>query len=180
MFLEAIQNHKELELFPMTPAYTAQKPEYLNKGASFRVTRVPWQQVRTDTRGRIVSDAVYKRLLPGAHKSAWVDFMKDLVVTHHMTYHVSDSHKRNVVQLVGLGWEPVIDNLLNESTLAPVIALEHAQYGTLDDFFHSTFLSSYQHKLRIINDVAEGLTALHFSSVIHGDVKPGNILILKI
>lgn len=103
MILEAIQNHKELSFNPMQPAYTHERPEYLSNGFSFQVTRVPWQQVRVDTAGRVISDAVYKRLNRTASKSAWLEFMKDVVVTHHMTYHVSDMHKRNVVQLLGLG-----------------------------------------------------------------------------
>ncbi|OCL13494.1 hypothetical protein AOQ84DRAFT_225375 [Glonium stellatum] len=180
MVLEAVQNHNELSFSPMTPAYIPDRPEYLSNGMSFRVTRVPWQQVRADTEGRIVSDAVYKRLNRNAPRKAWLDFMKDLVVTHHMTYHVSDSHKRNVVKLLGLGWERIIDDFVGEPTLAPVIALEYASYGTLQDLFYSSsFLSSYQQKLRLLSDIAEGLQALHFSNVTHGDVKPNNILVCK-
>jgi len=177
LFLEAVQNHKELSFFPMTPVYIPEQPKYLSNGISFRVTRVPWQQVRADTQGRIVSDVVYKRLNPEAPRKVWLHLMKDLVVTHHMTYHVSDFHKRNVMKLLGLGWERVIDDL-GEPTLAPVIALEYAPYGTLHDLFYSSsFLSSYLRKVRLLSDVAEGLRALHFSSVIYGDVKPENILV---
>jgi len=180
IFLEAVHNHNELSFSPMTPAYIPERPEYLSNGLSFRVTRVPWQQVRADTGGRIVSDAVYKRLNHNASRRAWLDFMKDVVVTHHMTYHVSGFHKRNVVELLGLGWERVIDDVLGEPTLAPVIALEYATFGTLQDLFYSSsFLSSYKRKLRLLSDVAEGIRALHFSNVIHGDVKPKNILVCK-
>ncbi|KAF5257089.1 hypothetical protein FOXYS1_12400 [Fusarium oxysporum] len=178
MVLEALHNHKELVIDVMAPACTSERPKYLSNGLSFRVTQVPWQQVRIDTGGRIVSDAVYKRLNHNAPRHAWLDFMKDLVVTHHMTYHVSDEHKRNVVKLLGLGWETVIDDTRQEPTLAPVIALEHAPYGTLEDLFYSSeFLSSYEQKLTLLTDVCEGLRALHTSNVIHGDVKPQNILV---
>ncbi|KAF5704227.1 serine threonine kinase [Fusarium mundagurra] len=178
MVLEALHSHKELRLNVMAPASTSERPKYLSNGLSFRVTHVPWQQVRIDTGGRILSDAVYKRLNHNAPRHAWLDFMKDLVVTHHMTYHVSDEHKRNVVKLLGLGWEKVIDDFRQEPTLAPVIALEHAPYGTLEDLFYSSeFLSSYEQKLTLLTDVCEGLRALHASNVIHGDVSPQNILV---
>jgi len=180
MFLEAIQHHKELSFNPMTPAYISNRPEYLSRGTSFQVTRVPWQQVRADTKGRIVNDAAYKRLNRSASRGAWLSYLKDLVVTHHMTYHVPDAHKRNVVRLIGLGWESVIDEFLDEPTLAPVIAFEYASYGTLQDLFYSSsLLPTYRHQLRLLSDIAEGLHALHFSNIIHGDVKPENILICK-
>jgi serine/threonine protein kinase/ankyrin repeat protein len=104
--------------------------------------------------------------------------MKDVVVTHHMTYHVSADHKRNVVSLLGLGFEHVNYDSLQGPTLAPVIALEYAPYGTLSDLYYSSaFLSSYQCKLWLLGDIADGLQALHFSNIIHGDIKPDNILI---
>jgi serine/threonine protein kinase len=39
------------------------------------------------------------------------------------------------------------------------------------------FLASYETRLGILADIADGLQALHLSNVIHGDVKPDNILI---
>ncbi|KAF2014052.1 hypothetical protein BU24DRAFT_452817 [Aaosphaeria arxii CBS 175.79] len=180
MFLEAIQNHNELAFNPMSPAYIPHRPKYLSNGWSFRVTHVPWEQVRADTDGRVVNDAVYKRLNRTASRGAWLDFMKDVVVTHHMTYHVPNAHKRNIVQLVALGWERVLDDVIGEPTLAPVIALEYASYGTLQDLYYSSeFLSSYSKKVQILADVADGLQALHYSNIVHGDVKPANILICK-
>jgi serine/threonine protein kinase len=97
-----------------------------------------------------------------------------------MTYHVSASHKRNVVKLLGLGWERVIDEDLDEPSLAPVMALEYAPFETLKDlFFSSSFISSYKNKKQLLVDVADGLHALHCSGIVHGDVKPENILVFK-
>ncbi|KAI9803858.1 MAG: hypothetical protein M1825_001738 [Sarcosagium campestre] len=178
MFLEALHNHKELSFTPMIPAHTSARPEYLSSGNSFKVTRVPWQQVRADTGGRVLTDAVYKRLNRRGSRSALLGFMKDLVVTHHMTYHVSASHKRNIVSLLALGFETVSDGIDEDPALAPVIALEYAPFGTLADLYSSSsFLTSYQKKLWILSDIADGLQALHLSNVVHGDVKPDNVLI---
>ena len=178
MFLEALHNHKELSFKPMLPAQTSARPEYLSSGNSFKVSRVPWQQVRVDTGGRVLKDAVYKRLNQRGSRSAWLEFMKDLVVTHHMTYHVSASHKRNIVNLLAVGLETVSDGIDEEPALAPVIALEYAPFGTLSDMYSSSsFLASYQKKLWILSDIADGLQALHLSNIIHGDVKPDNILV---
>lgn len=74
----------------------------------------------------------------------------------------------------------MVDDSSGEPTLMPVIALEYANHGTLSDlYFSSTFLSSYEQKIRVLTDVAEGLQALHCSGIVHGDVKPENILICK-
>ncbi|KAK3379248.1 kinase-like domain-containing protein, partial [Lasiosphaeria ovina] len=95
-----------------------------------------------------------------------------------MSYHVSPQHRRNVVSLLGLGFETVSDGVDQDPALAPVIALEYAPFGTLAELYSSSsFLASYQKKLWILSDIADGLQALHLSSVVHGDVKPENILI---
>jgi serine/threonine protein kinase len=184
MIHEALKSHGELSFSPMQPAQTSARAQYLGGGKSFKVVRVPWQQARVDTGGRVLIDVVYKRLNHhDGSREAWLEFLKDLVVTHHMTYHVSAAHKRNIVRLLGLSFEPaagVTRDVFGIENLAPspVIALEHAPFGTLADLYYSSaFLSSHQRKLWLLSDVADGLEALHCSNVIHGDVKPENILI---
>ena len=81
----------------------------------------------------------------------------------------------NILCLECIGWE--MDSLI------PVLGLELAAYGTLDDFFSSADLSSNKHtitdweRFRATADITYGLQALHNCGFVHGDLKPGNVLV---
>jgi len=81
----------------------------------------------------------------------------------------------NIVQLQFIGWE--------HGSLIPVLGLELAAFGTLDDFLSSADLSSTRHtitdweRLRATADITFGLQTLHACGFTHGDLKPGNILV---
>ncbi|KAJ6445018.1 Nuclear distribution protein PAC1 [Purpureocillium lavendulum] len=76
----------------------------------------------------------------------------------------------NICKLLFVGWD--------DNSIAPSLALELAQYGTLDDCLQH--LRSYDSPLRkshLTCDVALGLAAIHACGLVHGDIKPGNIII---
>ncbi|KAL6159533.1 hypothetical protein ACJQWK_06059 [Exserohilum turcicum] len=62
----------------------------------------------------------------------------------------------------------------------PSLILENAFYGTLDNFI-SRFIShqpdGWTLRHRLCQDIARGLEALHSEGIVHGDVKPQNILV---
>lgn len=62
----------------------------------------------------------------------------------------------------------------------PSLVVENAFYGTLDNFI-SVFIShqadGWTLRHRLCQDIARGLEALHSEGIVHGDVKPQNILV---
>ncbi|CAM1509516.1 Fc.00g032550.m01.CDS01 [Cosmosporella sp. VM-42] len=76
----------------------------------------------------------------------------------------------NINKLHFVAWE--------ESSLIPALGLELATYGTLEDCLQQ--LRSYgsnRRKCHLSLDIALGLAALSSLGLVHGDIKPGNIII---
>ncbi|VUC27364.1 unnamed protein product [Clonostachys rosea] len=84
---------------------------------------------------------------------------------------------RNIVRLLDLAWDSIDDTLF-----APIMIVELAslETPTIQHYFQARdktrplCLSTVR---SFIADVADGLTALHFSNVLHSDLKPSNILL---
>ncbi|KAK0701424.1 hypothetical protein B0T21DRAFT_417131 [Apiosordaria backusii] len=76
----------------------------------------------------------------------------------------------NICQLLFIGWE--------DHTPVPVLGFELAHYGTVKDVLRSPDYTKFPDLgLRLVADTARGLDALHKRGIVHGDVKPGNILV---
>lgn len=81
----------------------------------------------------------------------------------------------NLLRVNGIAWERNGDDF---AAFLPLIRTEFATLGTLDTFLSSWQIPYANQKRRLILDVAEGLSALHECSIVHGDVKSENILVL--
>lgn len=78
----------------------------------------------------------------------------------------------NICSLLFVGWE--------EHTANPVLALELADFGTLRDFLWAEDLRPLGPlAAHLVLDIAAGLSALHDSGIVHGDVKTDNILVFE-
>ncbi|RPB11193.1 ankyrin [Morchella conica CCBAS932] len=106
------------------------------------------------------------------------------VLTHPPMYF----HK-NIVDFLGVSWQcelPEVEPGQTETDLpppkrVPVILLEYAKHGSLEDFMQTTLYDamSFDGRVSLCRDIAEGLAVLHKHQVVHGDIKPDNILIFE-
>jgi serine/threonine protein kinase len=108
----------------------------------------------------------------GKSSSALVSFVTELRIRFHP---ILRAH-RHIAQLRGVGWD-----FEDEDTMIPrpILLEEFAPQGALDNFWkHWNFVRmNFKSKLEFCRDLADGLGVLHACGVVHGDVKPANILV---
>jgi len=79
----------------------------------------------------------------------------------------------NVANLLGVSWHP------SGTSICPILIMELAceEHPTLKELLVRP--SPVSTRLELLRDVLEGLSAVHHIAVVHGDIKPENILIFK-
>jgi serine/threonine protein kinase len=143
---------------------------FVGNGSSFSVRA--WRFDRPER------SLVFKSAMPSDYKFTHREERRrlaDIILELRALSHPALRGQKNVVELLGLGWET---DSFEQARKWPVLILEYADGGTLTDVLHREHIS-LQAKLRICHDIACGLTALHEVGIIHGDVKPQNILMFQ-
>uniref|UniRef100_A0A0D2YJ16 Protein kinase domain-containing protein n=1 Tax=Fusarium oxysporum (strain Fo5176) TaxID=660025 RepID=A0A0D2YJ16_FUSOF len=79
----------------------------------------------------------------------------------------------NIVQFLGICWKTVKDGVL-----MPSFVLEAAEID-LEKYLDNPKAVEYRKVLGLAVDIATGVRALHDVGIIHGDIKPANVLIFK-
>jgi serine/threonine protein kinase len=106
---------------------------------------------------------------------------------------LSDSLLRfhpNIVDLLAVSWEELggedgQNQVESSRSVRPILIVELAcsQYPTLEDYYNYSISGDksidLDTKVSIVSDVADALSAVHTCGVIHGDIKPHNILIFR-
>lgn len=143
---------------------------FVGSGSSFSVRA--WKLDRPQ------QSIIFKSAMPSNYKFTHRDERRrltDVILELRALSHPALRGRENIVELLGLGWET---DSFEQGRKWPVLILEYADGGTLKDLLHRDHLSR-QAKLGICCDIAYGLTSLHEVGIIHGDIKPQNILIFQ-
>ncbi|KAF9760661.1 hypothetical protein IL306_004212 [Fusarium sp. DS 682] len=83
----------------------------------------------------------------------------------------------NIVDLLAVMYH---DNGNKEGIrVVPALVLEYAEYGNLKSYQEAGYARSLREKLDVALDAARGLQGLHEAGIVHGDVKPSNLLVFK-
>eukprot|EP01088_Endostelium_zonatum_P020506 TRINITY_DN7598_c0_g1_i1.p1 TRINITY_DN7598_c0_g1~~TRINITY_DN7598_c0_g1_i1.p1 ORF type:complete len:1358 (-),score=370.90 TRINITY_DN7598_c0_g1_i1:135-4208(-) len=95
--------------------------------------------------------------------SVVTDFYREVEILSHLRH-------PNIVSLMAYGVKP-------EGQL--MIIMELMEQGSLDTLLHTTHKSrlSLLQKIDILLGIAKGMSFIHLSKIIHGDLKPRNVLI---
>ena len=150
----------------------------LGAGTTFRVSRPEMQLTAFSSRDHRRRQTVSNRLVMkrndyrGDMTAAQIrNFIKELRVLHHMSAHPY------IVDLRGVGW---FEEIRDESSRSfkPAVILEEA-FDTLDYLMGSDASVVYDIMLEIFGQITSGLRGLHSCGIVHGDLKPGNILLFK-
>lgn len=99
--------------------------------------------------------------------------VKELRIISHPPLRV---HK-NILDVYGLAWE--LDTTAKPSKVWPVLMVEYASFGNLQDCLENREPLLLTEKLDLIYDIAEALAALHRCNIVHADMKPDNVLVLQ-
>ncbi|KAF4332752.1 serine threonine kinase, partial [Fusarium beomiforme] len=83
------------------------------------------------------------------------------------------SNHPNIVQFLGVCWKSV-----KEGVLMPSFVLEAAEID-LEQYLNNPKAVEYRKMLGLAVDIVTGVRALHDVGIIHGDIKPANVLIFK-
>jgi serine/threonine protein kinase len=167
----------------------------LGHGASFVVTRqaVPPGPAevmeRTDMGGWVVEKVVKAPEQPRyvVYKSARVRFqpngdpatpedrraLQSVLTEFHVLLHPPLLQHQNIIDFLGLAWGSNHAEPLHQ---LPVLVVEYGDRGTLADVQRLGPPLPNALKKDICLGIARGLEALHRHGIIHGDVKPDNII----
>jgi serine/threonine protein kinase len=170
----------------LPPISTLNKHSVLGAGKSFIARIVPaavysHHSAKLRSRDFVLFKSLRHRERIDGHEpsSAHIDerisrlqnFLRELRV---LTHGPLRKHE-NIIGLIAVGWER--NRLSGDSVFYwPFLVLEHAEYGSLVDLIENHPID-FEMRKKLCLDVGLGLQALHTCDMIHGDIKPENVLI---
>ena len=116
---------------------------------------------------------VSKNPSPGEHTKVMAGQTLNVIEQEIRIYcHPGLRNHPNICRLEYVGWEA--------ENAFPSLALELADHGSLEDVLTASGTGpSYLQRCNLSIDIALGIAALHEWEIVHGDIKPANILVQK-
>jgi serine/threonine protein kinase len=113
------------------------------------------------------------------HRAFWgsgTSALRSFIVELRVRAHPPLREHPNIVGLKGIAWDFEDEERRNP---CPLLLEERASEGSLEQFWKVRNLTRMPFKLKVAlcSDIASGLLALHNCGIVHGDVKPENILV---
>jgi serine/threonine protein kinase len=120
---------------------------------------------------------VIKSVLPFANFSdrEQKERLRDVILELRALSHRPLRGHSNIVDLLGLCWETDSSHLEQKW---PALILEYADGGSLRDYLQREDKDPTS-LLSLCSNIASGIKALHESAIVHGDLKPDNVLIFQ-
>jgi serine/threonine protein kinase len=117
------------------------------------------------------------RYVEDGHSRAVADLAKEMRILGHDFLR---DHE-NIVDVIGLTWDGDFHDRIESTQRRPVLLLEYAGCGNLEDFFSLANISfSWVVKMDILTDILNGLEAIDDAGVTHGDLKLANVLVFRV
>lgn len=144
----------------------------LGRGTSFRVTKDVYDKPNSGVSPYYVA---VKRFVPSTryngHQHASGRLYSGLLRELRVILHPPLLSHGCIMQALAHGWyhDPVIG-------MQPYLVLEYSDYGSLADYLRRSKISPVERR-ELALDTASALNALHSCRIIHGDIKPENVLI---
>lgn len=141
----------------------------LGRGSSFIVNRELYSR-SSDTEPYYVA---VKHIITGDQPPRRLQQHYDKVVRElRVLTHPSLEDNLYISKILAYGWESGLKGGW------PYLVVDYSNFGTLDEYLQR-FWHDWDDLRELALDVALGLEALHESKIIHGDVKPSNVLLFE-
>ncbi|KAL8716078.1 MAG: hypothetical protein Q9225_006236 [Loekoesia sp. 1 TL-2023] len=156
---------------PWLPPHDLSYDKHLGKGSSFEVSRElvvrredeEWEPYYVAVKRIVISERNQENL-----KRQYDSVMRELRVLTHPGLR----HNNSIIPILAYGWTT------SPTGMRPYLVMQYSEGGTLDEYLQNTGADvDERHSFAL--DVAYGLKDLHDSKIIHGDLKPRNVLIFE-
>ncbi|QGI63787.1 hypothetical protein CEK26_007738 [Fusarium fujikuroi] len=146
-------------------------------GGSFDVRKVKASSFPIGLGTEILKDRKYVAVKhPRTQDDGSVSFA-DIALELQILRHPPVQKHENIVDLLAVMYHDTGNK--EGITVVPALVLEYAEYGSLKSYQEAGYARSLHEKLQVAIETARGLEGLHEAGIVHGDVKPSNLLVFK-
>lgn len=149
-------------------------------GASFEVRQVYPSTITTRPTDKLFKDrgwVAVKHARVEKDGMSVEDVYSELATELQILRHPPLLKHENIIDLLAVIYHDAGD--ADTPNILPALVMEWAYFGNVKEYQLTKPAIPYAEKLDIIRDTANGLKALHDCGLIHGDVKPSNLLICR-